>query len=923
MNAQGPFQFSRRTLLRVTGAGALGLVHNELAFAHNAREPLDAAHSALQSHLEHLAPKGDTTNAWSASPGKARYRIEGVPKVTGQKIYARDFRAKDIPGWPAQERLALVLRATMVEKLFSGIDLSILPAALQPLRVVTQEDLIADKLTAPSSAQPPQGWDKGLLVAKGARPVYFGQPVAILIFANFDTFRRAKKLLQFNPSVMVYGARAPVPPVSAPYAPSIFLTRYETPGEAPFSQVQSGASNPNAQPPTEIDLKAKELRNKIDQMFAHKDVRSFGGMFSTQVLDPMFMEPEAGLAWVDKSVSQSSTLHLVLGTQATNGDMADTLGLFAVASLPFTVKTVVLNSCYPGGGFGGRDVSTFPPLLAIAAAYSDAPVRIAQDRYEQFQSGLKQLDSHIDHAIAVDKRGKFVAFRSSQQLHGGGNNNYSQYVAMLTGYCGLSGYQISKAYVDAKAIPSPGVISGSMRGFGGPQASFCVETLVDEAAVALKIDPIGLRLRNALRTGERTITGAPLTQDMTLAKICQIAMKHPLWRDRERTRRIKALQGIDYGVGFALANQAYGTGTDGVMAEVVIAVDGTLTVRSNCVDMGNGSATTLAISTAGFAGNNAHHVVMGDAAYFAAPLAMTSGSSGNWSIASWTPTFSMSSSACLTAFHQVHVTEQATRVLFETGILPAAALLWGVDVGRLRGKTFWRERRLHFEHLKPLDIASLARQMYSQNLCVAAMAHGLYQGRWVQADYAIAGWRAQLPIDGLSVRYANQTPWQSIVRSNTIAPEPDAHLYGRSLFAPSGMLAAVEIAPRTGQVKVVGVELWVDAGKVLQPDLLQGQAQGGIAMGIGYALLENLPLLQDGAGDGRWNLDRYHVALASDMPMGRMHIHTLPTNEKTAKGIAEAVLCPVAPAIGNAIAHATGKRFRSLPITAAQIKGGA
>ena len=130
---------------------------------------------------------------------------------------------------------------------------------------------------------------------------------------------------------------------------------------------------------------------------------------------------------------------------------------------------------------------------------------------------------------------------------------------------------------------------------------------------------------------------------------------------------------------------------------------------------------------------------------------------------------------------------------------------------------------------------------------------------------------------------------------------------------------AVEIAPRTFEPRVVAVELIVDAGRVLQPDLLAGQAQGGVAMGIGYALLENLPLEAGGAGDGRWNLDRYHVALSADVPLARLNLTTLPSDEPTAKGIAEAVLCPIAPAIGNAIAHATARRFRALPITAADI----
>ena len=521
----------------------------------------------------------------------------------------------------------------------------------------------------------------------------------------------------------------------------------------------------------------------------------------------------------------------------------------------------------------------------------------------------------------MDGQGNFVAFQSSQQLNGGGNNNYSQFIAMLAGYCGLSGYNITKASVDAKAMPTPGVIGGSMRGFGGPQASFAVETLVDEVAVSMGADPIQLRQRNVLQTGQRTITGAPLTQQMTLARICQLAQQHSLWTQRRATQKSRAAEGLLYGVGFALANQAYGTGTDGVMAEVSISIGGAITVRTNCVDMGNGSATTLAISTAGFAGQNATQVVMGDAGYFAGPLGLQSNRGGSWSDPTWTASFAMSSSACLTAFHQVHVTQQATRALFETGILPAAAQLWRIPVENIRGKTMWREGKLTAPNFPALEMRAIAQQIYASGLSAAAMTHGLYQGRWVQADYTVGAWTArQWPIDGLSTLQAGSSAWQAHARCNIVPPDPQASLYGRSLFSPSGALVAVLITPSTGQVQVTAVELFVDAGKVLQPDLLTGQAQGGVAMGIGYALLENLPLLGEGAGDGRWNLDRYQVALAGDVPLGRLGLNILPTTETTGKGIAEAVLCPIAPAIGNAVAAATGKRFRSLPITPANIR---
>lgn len=892
------FTLSRRTFIQTTGAASLCVVFNRLAIG--ATDPTA------------VLPPADQP-AWGDTPGKARFRIDGIAKVTGQKIYARDFRARDMPGWPAQEQVGMVLRATVVDRLFERIDLSMLPDALKPSKVVTQEDLLHDHIDVPWFAQPPATWPSGLLVGKKQRPVFFGQPVALLLFRDFETWRQAKRLLQFNHDVLRYGDAARIPEVHQGYAPTTQLTRYADAAGVGFSQVESGKSNPFAHPPTAVDWVARTLRGDIDQTFRKSGIRSFEGTYSTQVLDPMFMEPEAGLAWRD-----GDTLHLVMGTQATNGDLSSTFGLFQNKECPITVKTVVLNACYPGGGFGGRDTSTFPPLLALAAAYADGPVRIAQDRYEQFQSGLKQLDSTMRQRIAVDRDGHFVAFQSHQDLRSGGNNNYSQYVAELAAYCGTGGYNITQAAVDARAVPTDGVVAGSMRGFGGPQASFAVESLVDEVAVRLKLDPIVLRERNALRKGDRTVTGTPLTQPMQLAEICRLAREHPLWTQRDAHKHTVEYL---YGVGFALANQAFGTGTDGVMAEVSIAQDGQLTVRTNCVDMGNGSATTLAISTAKYAGANATLANMGEAAYFTQPLGFTDTSDTNaWNNPRWTASWAMSSSACLTAFHQVHVAEQASLVLFETGLLPAAAQLWGASVDTLRGHTQWRDGQLEAPGLPSLILAKIAGQLYASGLPAAAMVHAVYQGQWVSADYKVGDWSGSLPLDGLSTKLANKNDWRRHDRTHTVAPPANASLYGRSLFSPSGALAAVQIERRTGIVKVLQIELFLDAGKVIQPDLLQGQAQGGVAMGIGYALLENIPLRGEGGGNGRWNLDNYHVALASDVPLKKLGLTVLPTTESTAKGIAEAVLCPIAPAIANAVAFATGHRFYELPMTPEKVR---
>jgi CO/xanthine dehydrogenase Mo-binding subunit len=107
------------------------------------------------------------------------------------------------------------------------------------------------------------------------------------------------------------------------------------------------------------------------------------------------------------------------------------------------------------------------------------------------------------------------------------------------------------------------------------------------------------------------------------------------------------------------------------------------------------------------------------------------------------------------------------------------------------------------------------------------------------------------------------------------------------------------------------------------PEIVVGQAQGGFAMGVGYALLETLPLYEGGPGDGKWNLGRYVIARAADLPMDGVEIEVLPSLEpnEPPKGMAEVVMIPVVPAILNAIYDAIGHRFQTLPVTQAMIKG--
>ena len=109
---------------------------------------------------------------------------------------------------------------------------------------------------------------------------------------------------------------------------------------------------------------------------------------------------------------------------------------------------------------------------------------------------------------------------------------------------------------------------------------------------------------------------------------------------------------------------------------------------------------------------------------------------------------------------------------------------------------------------------------------------------------------------------------------------------------------------------------------MISPQLVSGQLQGGLAMGIGHALHEYLPLYEDGPGNGTWNFNRYRLPRAKDVAVWTQTGEVLPPLSETdpPKGMGEVTMIAVVPAIVNAIAHATGKRFTELPVTPAKIR---
>src|SRR5262252_6399468 len=179
-------------------------------------------------------------------PGRQRWnpaatgagRIDGVAKVTGAKLYAADFRAADLPGWPQATSHAMLIRAADATHVYEGLDLSHLSGASKPAMVVTAADL------ARTGVRVPEFYAGDLLCPVGKTPLYLGQPVALLMFQDFDAFDQARLALR-DQAVLKFGGETG--PVKMPNYGQFRFTRVGGPTpDAPdvYSPVKNGWVSP-------------------------------------------------------------------------------------------------------------------------------------------------------------------------------------------------------------------------------------------------------------------------------------------------------------------------------------------------------------------------------------------------------------------------------------------------------------------------------------------------------------------------------------------------------------------------------------------------------------------------------------------------------------------------------------------------------
>lgn len=903
-----------------------------------------AAHATL------LGEQNSRPTPWNGSGRQVPFKIDGTRQVTGSKFFVRDIRAKDMPGWPQQQAHAFILRATQADHLYTGLDLSKLGADLQPDILVQADDLKKAKLELPDY------YNDEMLLAAGKTARFLGHPVAILIYKDFDRYRRAKTASQ-APGVVTYGDKTGFRELNA-YGGARYI-RVEGEAGSPddvFSSMRDGAVFPDkvqgqtpAWPSSQGDSPAAKAMGLSEQMQKAFDQPSadwlvLEGDYYSQSIDGAPLEPECINCWYD---GKKQELQMVVGSQTPGADGAEAAGM--VAASTFGLKDIVVHPC-TATGYGVKEHSAFNHYGVVAALFAgNLPVRLANNRFEQFQAGQKRHSYRMKNRIAIDKAsGKILQYQSYSLSDGGGRATCSWPVTTGGAQSAQGIYYLPKSDAWGVSLASRAVEAGSMRGFGKGQTMTAMELMMDEAAARLNMDPIELRLKNVMRSGQKNMEGGIPAGSLRAREILEKAREHPLWTGREQKKKEfeAANPGKLYGVGFACVMKNYGTGSQGDHSGIEIDEQGQVHLRTSIVEIGTGSATSQAVICAKWVGRAAHTVQashldwpeLGMVATHNPYTLKQADQDKQQSNSQWTPVLSSGSYASSSSYFGSHGTSEAARLLFLYGLWPAAISIWGEGYGggqiapltvRPEDARWTTDGRLSAGGLEPLPLEQLAKRAHDMKLVTGVVLHAFNRYQWAEADYDVAGQNVRLPIDGLALRYGagdskakELNGYQRLERRDIFYPPVARRRGGYLYYSAVGVLTEVEVDRKSGEQTLLSAHTWVDCGKPIVPQLVMSQAEGGLAMGLGQAWYEDLPLYEGGPGDGTWNFHRYRLPRAKDVAVWNTHFELLePLSETDApKGIAEVVMIPIIAAAVSGVNHATGQFFRELPVTAEKIK---
>ena len=731
--------------------------------------------------------------------GQRTIRPDGEEKVTGKARFGADFNQ---PGmlW------GKVLRSPHPHARIVSIDTSRAEAMPGVKAVITGADLVDFPVDTPVQVGPADMRFVSRNVMARDKALYAGHAVAAVAAASAQAALEALELIDVEyeelPWVIdVEDAMEPDAPVLHDF-------------------LRTDGIEPPPDTPSNIASRSGFTLGDVETGFAEADV-VVERNFRTRPVHQGYIEPHACLVSVGgdgrATIWSSSQGHFMVRNataKMTGARLSD------IRAIPAEI----------GGGFGGKTIVYLEPLAYALSRKSGAPVKMVMTREEVFRATGPTSGSSNTIRIGAKRDGTIVAAEATFRFQAGA---FPGSPVRAASNCAFAPYNIPNVSVVGYDVVMNRPKCNAYRAPGSPIAAFGVESVIDELAEELGMDPIALREKNAAHEGTRAAYG-PTFRRIGFRETLEAAKAHPHYSAPVPEG---GGRGIASGFWFNVGGES--------SAQVAINEDGTVAITTGHPDIGGSRASmvNMAAEILGIHYRNVS-VLVGD-----------TNSIG----------YSATTGGSRVTFASGTAVTEATRACVEH-LRQRAALLWDIDPEAVEWEDgHARPAGANAGDFEPLSLAELAAKASQTGGPIAA---------------------------------------QVSVNAQGAAPAFATHI------------CDVEVDRETGKVDVVRYTAVQDAGRAIHPDYVEGQIQGGVAQGIGWALNEEYIYDDNGQLENPGFLD-YRIPVASDLPMIETEVVEVPNDAHPfgVRGVGEVPIAPPMAAVANAIHNALGLRFRELPMS--------
>jgi len=739
-------------------------------------------------------------------------RPDGNLKVTGQFAYSSDL-------WVDGMVFATTLRSPHAAARIRSIDTSQARAMPGVHAVLTHEDVPGAKTYGMKVA------DQPVLAFDEVR--YQGEPIALVAADHPETARQAAKLITVDYELLV------------PVTDSLRVLDEGVRGVHPNGNL------------------VRHVKIRHGDMAAAREQAEVVvvGDYELGMQDHAFLGPESGLA----IPAEDGGVELYVSSQWLHMDLSQ---LAPCLALP--VEKVRLTLAGVGGAFGGREDLSVHVHACMLALHLGKPVRMVYNRYESFFGHVHRHPAKMRFEHGATREGKLVYVKARLVLDGGAYTSTSPVVIANASYFVAGAYEVPHAEIDGLAVFSNNPPCGAMRGFGAVQSAYGCESNMDQLARALDMDPLTLRMRNAMTTGTVLPTGQAIDGPAPVHELLQSLRRRPMPEAAPAQRDLRDQpggvanvthgEGVRRGVGYAVGVKAigYSGGVDDIstarIALSITAGEPVVAVHTAAAECGQG-VTTVQSQIA--------HTELGVSRVVVLPADTQVGDAGSASASRMTW---MSSGAVQGACKQV-AGEVLRRAAAHTG-RPASALALGADAV--------------IDVLTGAPLTTLAALVGSDTIERTFEYH--------------------------------HRPTQSI---DPDTGQGDAHI----AFAFAAHRAVVDVDVDLGLVKVVELATAQDVGKAMNPIAVEGQIEGGNAQGLGLALMEEIVVDDQGLVRNPSFTD-YLIPTILDVPSMPIELFEFPHPDSPygLNGVGEPPTLSSTPAILNALRDATGLSLSRAPV---------